>query len=365
MDQERFLAPPIVSVSFDIAPIYNILESLRELHEPSRLSGFGAWVTETAQQLDEATLQENTLVFNLLYPILWSQDVDHNFTDFLAFINALAQSDALKLRDGAIEALSAKPHKYPDWWGDAPTPTATEMLNDKEVLTAFLAKYIECDDLNHHLLLRAVELYNDPAALLSVIVNHLRAMWEHHMRAEWERVLPMLQESVNAYRQMEYQDLTALEAIRAVTGRDMSAHITSNLEYEQLIFVPSAHIGPYIARFAAEKTMYIIFGARLPRGAMTHSSALSRSELLVRLNALSDDVRLRILELLTKHEEMCAQDIIEELGISQSSVSRHLSQLSATGYITERRREVAKCYTLNTDRVVDTVRALTNFLSRG
>lgn len=365
MDQERFLAPPIVKVAFDVSTVYNILESLRELHEPSRLSGFGAWVVETAQLLDDAKLETNKLVFDLFYPILWNHDVERDFTDFGTFIDTLAAQDASTLRDSAIRVLATKPHKHSDWWGDAPKPTAEALLSDPDVLAPFLAKYIECDNVNHQLVDRAVELYNNPPAMLDVIINHLRDLWENYMREEWERVLPMLQESVNAYRQMEYQDLTALEAIRAVTGRDMSAYISANLEYEQMIFVPSAHIGPYVARFASEKSMYIIFGARLPRGAMTHSSALSRSELLVRLNALSDDVRLRILELLTKNEEMCAQDIIEELGISQSSVSRHLSQLSATGYITERRREVAKCYTLNTDRVVDTIRALTNFLSRG
>jgi ArsR family transcriptional regulator len=68
------------------------------------------------------------------------------------------------------------------------------------------------------------------------------------------------------------------------------------------------------------------------------------------MNALADDTRLRILEILTKHDELCAQDIIEELGLSQSSVSRHLSQLSATGFLVERRRDVNKCYSLNVDR---------------
>jgi DNA-binding transcriptional ArsR family regulator len=111
-------------------------------------------------------------------------------------------------------------------------------------------------------------------------------------------------------------------------------------------------------------TLLLLFGARLPRGSQVVSSALTRAELLVRLNALADDARLRILELLTRHDELCAQDIIEHLNLSQSSVSRHLSQLNATGYIRERRKDVAKCYSLNTDRVVDTLRALTTFVSR-
>jgi DNA-binding transcriptional ArsR family regulator len=366
MDQEHFLVPPVVTVSFETAPVYNVLESMRELHEPERLSGFGAWVTETGRTLPAEIVERNLLVFDALYPILWGDLVRRDFDDFEDFINALAAQDPVKLRDKALKSLEEKPHYHPDWWGDAPKMTVEQMLVDRETFTKMLIKYTECDDGHTGIIPQAVDLYYDPPAMMTTIVNHLQMMWQTYVKPEWERVLPMLQESVNAYRQMEYRDLTALEAIRAVTGRDMSTKIEESIyEFEQMIFVPSAHIGPYIARFHDGKNMYVIFGARLPRGAMAQSSALSRSELLVRLNALSDDIRLRILELLTKHDEMCAQDIIEELGLSQSSVSRHLSQLSATGYITERRKEVSKCYSLNTDRVVDTVRALTNFLARG
>ena len=133
---------------------------------------------------------------------------------------------------------------------------------------------------------------------------------------------------------------------------------------KELIFVPSPHIGPYVTRFDAEKNVMsrIIFGARLPEGARVSSPALSRSELLVRLSGLADDTRLQILELLTTHDELCAQDVIEMLDLSQSAASRHLRQLTATGYLVERRREVAKCYSLNPQRVDDTLRALKRFL---
>ena len=154
-----------------------------------------------------------------------------------------------------------------------------------------------------------------------------------------------------------------MEATRTVTGRDMSEH-WSDLDYKakRVVFIPSAHIGPYNAYYMDDDTVYMFFGARMPKGVQKSVGALGRSELLVRLNALADDTRLTILELLTHHEELCAQDIIEMLNLSQSSASRHLRQLTATGYITERRRDVAKCYNLNTERVDDTLKALKQFL---
>jgi len=106
----------------------------------------------------------------------------------------------------------------------------------------------------------------------------------------------------------------------------------------------------------------VFFGVRQPRDVGHQNAALRRSELLVWLNALADETRLRMLEMLAREEEICAQDFITTLELSQSSASRHLRQLTASGYVTERRRDVAKCYSLNRERVEDTVRALQQLL---
>jgi DNA-binding MarR family transcriptional regulator len=60
---------------------------------------------------------------------------------------------------------------------------------------------------------------------------------------------------------------------------------------------------------------------------------------------------------------MRSQEIMRELELSQSATSRHLKQLSATGYLNERRCEGAKCYELNKEKVEDLVGAISSFLS--
>jgi ArsR family transcriptional regulator len=85
---------------------------------------------------------------------------------------------------------------------------------------------------------------------------------------------------------------------------------------------------------------------------------LSRSDLLNQLNALADDTRLHIIELVSGEGELRAQEIIARLGLSQSSASRHLRQLTATGYLIERRGEAGKIYSLNRDRIEDTLDAV-------
>jgi DNA-binding MarR family transcriptional regulator len=53
---------------------------------------------------------------------------------------------------------------------------------------------------------------------------------------------------------------------------------------------------------------------------------------------------------------------MDRLDLSQSTASRHLRQLSVTGYLTERRNEGAKVYRLNQDRINDTVDAIKGFV---
>jgi DNA-binding transcriptional ArsR family regulator len=92
------------------------------------------------------------------------------------------------------------------------------------------------------------------------------------------------------------------------------------------------------------------------------SAELDRSELLVRLEALSDDVRLRILTTAAEEGFVTTQVVIDSLGLSQSSASRHLSQLTATGLLSVDTGHRSKRYHLNSRRVNETCDMLKSFL---
>jgi predicted ArsR family transcriptional regulator len=68
------------------------------------------------------------------------------------------------------------------------------------------------------------------------------------------------------------------------------------------------------------------------------------------------------MRLIADSGELRSQDIMAELDLSQSAASRHLQQLSATGFLSERRCEGAKCYSLAEDRLRDTFQAVLAFL---
>jgi ArsR family transcriptional regulator len=161
--------------------------------------------------------------------------------------------------------------------------------------------------------------------------------------------------------------MSKFEAAQLVLGEDLikekEEHFKLMFEQvERLVFVPSAHLGPYFGKFRAGNTVWMLFGARIPKGVQVYAPDLSRAEILIRINALADDTRLRILKLVSEEGELRSQDIMNRVELSQSAVSRHLKQLSATGYLSERRCEGAKCYTLNPNRVKDTLSAISLFL---
>jgi len=74
---------------------------------------------------------------------------------------------------------------------------------------------------------------------------------------------------------------------------------------------------------------------------MSHPSPFANEELLerivARLTALADPARLRILNHLRTHGECTIGALVEVVGLSQPSVSRHVSVLRREGLIGSRR----------------------------
>lgn len=361
-DQEFILAPPTVRVNFSLEPVRNHFNSLSLLNQVDDLLGFGGWVEQTYHDMSAERREKNVLVLYVLHE--WT--VKRGEQDFPAYIDRISRDDPVAERDSLIKNYLFKCEEQ----GIDLKVEPNDLMKDKNAFVDMIEKiyskhYAEKGkELDLGMYERAFPLLQQPEKALEMTVEHLTYMWETYLKDEWERNLPMLTESIMAFRQLDYRGQTAVETVRFVTGRDLAGYWDAMDTANNITFVPSAHIGPYVTFYHDEDkdpSNYLVFGARVPEG-VTKSPALSRSELLVRLSALSDDTRLKILELMTQHEEVCAQDIIVWLNLSQSSASRHLRQLTATGYLTERRREVAKCYTLNRDRIDDTLFALKHFL---
>jgi len=250
---------------------------------------------------------------------------------------------------------------------DREIPSPSELLSDR-------AAYLSLAEDFSHLKGNPFEimfweeihsLLNDPLARQNLIVTHLRAMWDEILAPEWERNLSTMVKTIAAFESLNLSGLTAVEALSQVVLRAQIPQESINYlaQLDRIIFIPSAHSGPYILQLGghSDTTARFLFGARIPEGATLRLPALSRSELLMRLNALANDTRLSILQLLAQKGEMGTPEIIAQLELSQSSGARHLEHLAATGYLIARRHQGTNLYQFNPDRIDYTFKSLKEF----
>jgi len=61
-------------------------------------------------------------------------------------------------------------------------------------------------------------------------------------------------------------------------------------------------------------------------------------KLINTVKALSDEIRLRIINLLSYNDELCVCEIVDSLSLPQSTISRHLTILKNAGIVEDRKQ---------------------------
>lgn len=351
-----FIPSRETKISFSLEPAYNALCSLILLNEDIR--GCDKWVEETAARLSPEQLKHAETLVSMASLHLNGRE----WPSFPAWVDDLAARDPYLMRDQELDHML----KHMGDFGDTDLPDREQLVADREVFLSFMERLCqhkdeECDQAwaeNTYISLQ------DPPARQGQMIDHLRLMWDNYLAPEWDRKLPMLQDSIAAFQSLDLSGISTTEAVRRIMRRDEPGewgNWRDNLE--EIIFIPSPHIGPYLLMIdRTATTARVVFGARIPEGATIRSAALSRSDLFMRLSALADDMRLRILELIALEGEQGAKEIMDRLDLSKSAASRHLRQLTAHGYLIMRQQDVSKYYSLNPNRIDDTWQALRTFL---
>lgn len=363
--------PPVISVELD--PVPNILNSMTVLTYSEHNPGVSTWLREIEQAMPSEMRYNQRVLFwgvgvETLYNVLPLRD-DTEFSDYLARLTAM---DAVVMRDNLIHHTleSAQARAFLD----KPLPDQLSVVNPLEVDEhEFVAHKIAQTQLKLEKQLdpsvyaTAYHLFHHPAELHKTVVAHLDALWTQFMADDWARTQPILQEVVTAFRPFELSGLPIFEAMRAVTGRYLHT-ILDEVElqsFQHIRFVPSPHNGPYLTCFGDAQVLRMFFGARMPAGVRTGHSVLDNAQLLNRLNALADDMRLQILFALRDAGELGTGQIMEQFDLNKSAASRHLRSLHASGLIVERREDdnKRKFYSVNADSLREVVQALSALMT--
>ena len=343
-----------------LQPVRNAIASMMLIAKGDEMPGTSAWVSQTRESLSTAELFNLKLViigfFHAILP-------EKNWASFPDYLDDLEKSDPVALRDKMLtiytEICIACDEEVKlagvNW---------DEVLSSPEAYVAFLIERFGKNMVEADMETQAYEYVIDPPSMQQFIVEHLRWFWNEHLSQEWARTEPLLHESIKAFQSANLENLSHLEMARYITGQDLEdekwSHVLENAD--KIAFMPNPHIGPYVTRMYSNNTVTLVFGARLPEDSNVRIPELDRADIVTRMSALADDTRLRILQLIAESGELRSQDIMEEVGLSQPSVSRYLTQLTATGYLQERRVNGSKAYTLNSDRIEKTLKAVHKFL---
>ncbi len=349
-----------------IEPALNAFGSMLLISKAEDEPGIHEWVTKTRLQMSpEERFRHKLVTIGFHYSIM-PQAPGMTFEAYLRDLEATPPSvfreRLLKAYAEACHTEEAQKDKnQPVDWDD--------VLSSARNYVKFLRSRFGDEATDVEVETRAHEYVIDPAALKQLVTGHIRWFWKNYLETEWNRVRPMLEESARAFNQIDYDDMTRMEIIEFVTGKEVSSEAKWESKWgkqlqdtKDLIFIPNAHIGPYMRADKIQDTFYIYFGAHLPEGSEIRVPELDRAEIVSRISALADDTRLQILQLIAERGELRSQEIMEVVNLSQPSVSRYLSQLTAAGFLQERRANGAKAYILNRDRIEKTLKAVSAFL---
>jgi DNA-binding transcriptional ArsR family regulator len=345
---------------FESAPVHNMLCSLCILNQ-DHLDHISPWVDEVLEKISAEEKADAEIACGAVIHVGWT-----GAKTIPEFIDVLSAAPAERMVNAELDNVLDRAARYLHL--DS-LPSREELLQDRETYVGLVQQLVEQKEpemFNREMVEREYGRLASPETYKQRLTTALRHFYERYLQPAWQQVGRTIDESVAAFRSVEVPRGSLEDRLKFVTGRDFipPMWLETLEEAKTIVYVPSVHIGPYMILFDFDgTTAYLVGRARVPEGAKVHSASLDRSDLLIKLDALSDATRMRILELSAERGEITSQDVIDELDLSQSSASRHLSQLAATGLITVDSTERTKKYRINPRRIDDVCTGLKHLIA--
>jgi DNA-binding transcriptional ArsR family regulator len=376
---ELVIGRPALQVRTAVSIPLDMVSVMSLLYRAVPGSGLDRWLIEARRALPRQLQEDLDLLHGfsgrLLYymeePVMRFEPlrpgrVNASVDELLWFLGEL-EADAY--RQMAIRALD-RVHQ------DLGTGLAAPSLGEESAWYRYVEPGLTTADAQE-----VVTLIRDPESLKWRTMRLIRGVWDAVYRDEYEQRRPELEEAERIARIEAGRGFGM--AFAELTGNRLPSTLAAGLnQVASVTFCPSAHIGAFVSYVSYPPDLVIFFSAQnvLAGGIEAVNAAgaestfepdpdtgvpielLSGDDLLEMLRALGDANRLRIIDLLSSGQ-LYAQEIVGRLGIAQSAVSRHLSQLERAGLIQVEPRRGMKYYAIDRKRVealASTLRARVN-----
>lgn len=314
--------------------------------------GFDPWLLDARRSLDSGLRHDLDLLLGfsgrLVYYIeelLFSFDVlepdriDSSFDDYLAHLKSLPATAYQRMAANAVMRV----------YRDRGVVESPPVDDDVAEWRMFIRPGITRANLDE-----AASLLTSPSHLRDRTIALLEGFWRQCYRAEYDRQYDDLQRAVR-HAQASAHPVVQI-AFAELTGHRLTEEITDALAHiERVTYCPSPHLGDFVQFILYSPELILFFNPKTVLGASEAPRArvvsdpgddLDPNSALGGLKALADPTRMKIVRMLGERE-LYAQEIVGNLGISQSAVSRHLGTLEAAGVVTVRPVHGMKYYAIN------------------
>lgn len=316
------------------------------------IPGFDPWLLDARRSLESGLRHDLDLLLGfsgrLVYYIeelLFSYDVlepdriDSSFDDYLAHLKSLPPAAFQRMAANSVMRV------YRDR-GVVESPPDDDDVAEWRM---FIRPGITRADLDE-----AASLLTSPAHLRERTLALLEGFWRQCYKAEYERQYDDLQRAVR-HAQSSSHPVVQI-AFSELTGHRLTDEIVNMLpNIERVTYCPSPHLGDFVQFILYSPELILFFNPRTVLGATSApririsdsgSEEIDASSALGALKALADPTRMKIVRMLGERE-LYAQEIVGNLGISQSAVSRHLGTLESAGVVSVRPVHGMKYYAID------------------
>lgn len=337
-------------ISFAVSLPHSLLATASLMCASSEFEGLGDWLRETQARLPADLGRELCLLIR--FPGRYARLIGElatrlpegafqmDFDQLMAHLRAIPDVHYQLI---ALQALAR---------GASPPPTPTELLDllNKPVEWATYLSEAGSEAPPE----TVAGLVQDGSGFKTRLLNALERFWHQAYAEEFQATRPLMERSIGHHQAQSYNSSFG-QIFTSVTGRLVPEPIVDLLPTtSQVTFVPSCYVGPYVAYMRCADHLFLFYNCRSTPAVPT---AIDGASLYPPLKALADETRLQILILL-QGRELYAQEIVEQLDISQPAVSRHLNLMATAGVLRIRREGNAKYYAVNTGTLARLAEAL-------
>ncbi|MFA1822007.1 ArsR/SmtB family transcription factor [Virgibacillus oceani] len=280
-------------------------------------------------------------------------NVNQNWEQFIGWWKGLSKEEVLEL---IIYGIRETMDYYFKYLSPMPTVERTmervsldeeklrDSLNRRQALRAVLQSW-SVDDIKETL-----PLYEDTGLIKNRMVRLLEGFWQSGFKDLWTRESERLSDWQSENKELVFKSYpTNVEAIFEVTGLYPDTNELDKVNRaKELLFIPVTNLGRLIVLYHSNEQLYVMFEPGIRNSKKESWVGKEKlSEFYSLFEGLGDKTRLQMIELIDENKEMFAQQIVQKLGMKQSTVSRHLNQLHQSGIVNIRQEGTTKYFSIN------------------